>query len=386
MARQRMIRCEFFTDRPALNRLSADARLLLIRCSQLADDQGLLHLDGHVLKSECFKFQDMISPADVNRLVDQLEHANEILSYSVHGERYGMIINFFNDQRIEKPSKMRYPAPDWTDPRVADALAHRDGWICTICTRPIASGTLGYDGEGPHVLPASPTDAGHTEPSRQRVAHRACATGVAQMITISDVPTLSLFPELAVQPVTGTEPTVKPQPPQEDVMGSYTDPAIDPFTLPTPAGKHDTKRDIKLDPRFAPDAEQLCQRLHDHLSELLTAAAAKQLKPGPRWIRDMIYLLKVDGVTVEQVQAVMDWVHQDPFWRSNIQSPRKLRQHFTRISLDPRFLTWANARHLPYIASAAAANTAAQGNIHAARPAPPRPSAAPEAPAMVAVP
>lgn len=54
-----------------------------------------------------------------------------------------------------------------------------------------------------------------------------------------------------------------------------------------------------------------------------------------RWARDADRMLRLDGRTVEDAEAVIDWVHrgEDHFWRSNILSTAKLRQKFDQLAI-----------------------------------------------------
>jgi hypothetical protein len=51
------------------------------------------------------------------------------------------------------------------------------------------------------------------------------------------------------------------------------------------------------------------------------------------WVTDMDRLLRLDGRTEAEVEAVIDWCQADPFWRSNILSPNKLRAKWDTLRL-----------------------------------------------------
>jgi phage replication O-like protein O len=44
-------------------------------------------------------------------------------------------------------------------------------------------------------------------------------------------------------------------------------------------------------------------------------------------------LIELDGVAKKQAKEVMDWVTQDPFWKTNILSARKLREKFAELAI-----------------------------------------------------
>lgn len=51
------------------------------------------------------------------------------------------------------------------------------------------------------------------------------------------------------------------------------------------------------------------------------------------WLKPLRLLVDRDGRSVEEVERVIDWCQNDEFWRSNILSPRKLREKFTQLTL-----------------------------------------------------
>lgn len=75
------------------------------------------------------------------------------------------------------------------------------------------------------------------------------------------------------------------------------------------------------------------------LSERLAArvrANDPKAEPKPRsarWLGDMRLLLSDRGGDVAEVERIIDWCQADPFWRSNILSPGKLRKQFTQLVL-----------------------------------------------------
>jgi hypothetical protein len=84
----------------------------------------------------------------------------------------------------------------------------------------------------------------------------------------------------------------------------------------------------------AVEVEQL-QRLCDRLATRMVANDPKARPPsdGVRWLADMRLLLQDRGGDVGEVERIIDWCQADPFWRSNILSPGKLRRQFTTLLL-----------------------------------------------------
>ena len=77
------------------------------------------------------------------------------------------------------------------------------------------------------------------------------------------------------------------------------------------------------------DAQKLC----DLLAQKMIANGCKAPNVTRRWIDDMDKLTRIDGHSVEQVEAVINWCQSDSFWRSNILSPAKLRAKFDALKL-----------------------------------------------------
>ena len=44
-------------------------------------------------------------------------------------------------------------------------------------------------------------------------------------------------------------------------------------------------------------------------------------------------LIRIDGRSVEDVKRIIDFVNTDEFWKTNILSASKLREHFTQLFL-----------------------------------------------------
>ncbi|MGP4038350.1 replication protein [Gracilibacillus sp. D59] len=51
------------------------------------------------------------------------------------------------------------------------------------------------------------------------------------------------------------------------------------------------------------------------------------------WADDMRKLVEIDEVDKRKAKEVMDWVSEDPFWRTNILSAKKLRQKFIDLAI-----------------------------------------------------
>jgi hypothetical protein len=111
MARIRSIKPEFW-DSPTVGQVSRDARLLFIATWNLADDHGRYRAAPGVLLGEAFPFDEDVSRDDVKRWRDELDAAGLIRLYEVEGRSYLEIGGWDEHQRIDKPGKPWWPAPN----------------------------------------------------------------------------------------------------------------------------------------------------------------------------------------------------------------------------------------------------------------------------------
>lgn len=79
-----------------------------------------------------------------------------------------------------------------------------------------------------------------------------------------------------------------------------------------------------------PEVEALCEKL----AKWVEVNGGKRPNITKGWRDAARLLLDVDGRTVEDVAAAIDWSQRDEFWRSNILSMRKLRQKFDTLRLQ----------------------------------------------------
>lgn len=74
-----------------------------------------------------------------------------------------------------------------------------------------------------------------------------------------------------------------------------------------------------------------CERLAGHI--VRNDAKADPKPASERWLTDMRLLVEDRGGDIFEVERVIDWCQTDPFWRSNVLSPGKLRKQFTQLVL-----------------------------------------------------
>ena len=75
------------------------------------------------------------------------------------------------------------------------------------------------------------------------------------------------------------------------------------------------------------------QRLCELLADLIESNGSKRPTVTKRWVNEMRLLVERDGRTTKQVENMIRWCQQDPFWRSNILSVTKLRAKYDQMRL-----------------------------------------------------
>ena len=66
--------------------------------------------------------------------------------------------------------------------------------------------------------------------------------------------------------------------------------------------------------------------------------------PLTSWVRDMDLLIRIDQRKVGEIEAVIHWCQQDPFWQNNILSVGKLRKQYDQLDLRRRANPLTNGR------------------------------------------
>lgn len=107
MARIRTFKPEFFTDE-RLGECSLSSRFLFLGTWAEADDYGNLDRSAKQLKVRIFPFDDL----DCEPLLQELLAQGLLVEYSVSEKIYLHIPNFNKHQKIDRPSKPRFPDYD----------------------------------------------------------------------------------------------------------------------------------------------------------------------------------------------------------------------------------------------------------------------------------
>lgn len=109
--RIRTIKPEFWQSE-SMSRVSRPARFLFVGLWSLADDTGKTRAASRFLASALFPY-DEDAPSLVDSWLVELEREKAIVRYSVEGSHYIQIPKWFDHQKIDRPSKSKFPdAPD----------------------------------------------------------------------------------------------------------------------------------------------------------------------------------------------------------------------------------------------------------------------------------
>lgn len=85
-------------------------------------------------------------------------------------------------------------------------------------------------------------------------------------------------------------------------------------------------------PRQANDDDEKCARW---LYGAILNTAPKFKEPNFKaWANDVRLMRERDGRTHREICELLQWAHTIPFWRGNILSPAKLREHWDRLTIQ----------------------------------------------------
>jgi len=109
VARIRTIKPSFWGD-DAVNRLSWDARLLLIGIISLADDDGRFIASQSSICGYIFPHED-VSPGRFKKLMNEVTGTGIVLLYRANGRQYGHLPKWKKHQKISKAQRSPLPEP-----------------------------------------------------------------------------------------------------------------------------------------------------------------------------------------------------------------------------------------------------------------------------------
>jgi hypothetical protein len=165
MGRIRTIKPEF-PQSESMGRVSREARLLFILLWTIADDSGRTRASSRMLASLLYPYDDDAKDL-VPAWLDELEAEGCIRRYQVDGQSYLDIPNWLNHQKIDKPSKSKFPEFDESS-RVFDESSR---------ILPVGREGNGEEGKGkgPDYSPSDlPADAGPVD-QKETIPYQAIA-------------------------------------------------------------------------------------------------------------------------------------------------------------------------------------------------------------------
>lgn len=107
MGRIRTVKPEFAQSQ-SMGRCSRDARLLFVLLWTLVDDSGRTRAASRMLASLLFPYDDD-APNLISGWLDELEAQGCIARYTVAGDDYLEVCNWAAHQKIDRPSKSKFP-------------------------------------------------------------------------------------------------------------------------------------------------------------------------------------------------------------------------------------------------------------------------------------
>ena len=90
--------------------------------------------------------------------------------------------------------------------------------------------------------------------------------------------------------------------------------------------KKNSLSDLKIELK---EAFELCELL----SQLIVKNGGKEPNITKSWIQEMNRLMTIDERSVREIRYLIEWSQKDPFWCSNILSPKSLRSKFDQLRL-----------------------------------------------------
>jgi len=108
----RSLKPEYWDDEELAMSTSRDARLLYPGLWNFADEHGRLRGDPRYVKGKIFAYDDDLTPARVDALIDELAGAGKVVRYRVGSAQYLFLPNLDKHQRLESAKvPSRLPAP-----------------------------------------------------------------------------------------------------------------------------------------------------------------------------------------------------------------------------------------------------------------------------------
>ena len=273
--------------------LSIENRLLFIGLWSYVDDNGVGRDSVQLIQCDLFPLDPLVEGSlRVQAGLEQLAERGLIIRFEgPDGRRYLQVVSWARHQRINRPSKPRYP--------------HYDAESCTLTD----------------VSPRPHDRLTEGSPPEQGAGTREAGSGKQE--PLADEGNVLRIPDGQSRPEAGPEAD---QPGADDADADIidADPADAHHSRPAePTRSAEPVRD---------DVEQVCK----HMAGSVQERTGRPPAVTRAWRTAARLMLDRDGRTVADCVAAIDWAARDDFWSANILSLPKLRKHYDQLSLQAR--------------------------------------------------
>jgi len=93
--------------------------------------------------------------------------------------------------------------------------------------------------------------------------------------------------------------------------------------------KREKRKEIKKNPNYVEMVDLLISRIEKNDPKYFNGKNKEAKRKN--WYDPVRKLVEIDGRSLEEVKAVIDWCQSDSFWKNNIFSTVKLRQQFPKL-------------------------------------------------------
>ncbi|WP_198544908.1 MULTISPECIES: hypothetical protein [unclassified Streptomyces] len=332
MARIRTIKPDFFTSLTIAD-LTPEQRLTFIGLWTHCDDEGRCVDDPRLIKAAVWPLDDRNS-VDVEIDLKALSESSLILRYTVNRKRYLAITNWFEHQRINRPTASKLPAFEDGNPTPPSPPPIRDSPDSRS-----AHGGRSEDSNASHPTApegSNPSDSGPSEAAAEHdagnVSSEATPNSGEGGLTWDDVdedtPSLSAHAQLTE----GSRQERKGKEGNREGKGN-TFPAE---AAPERDSESGAEASDAAEPvgatitQIRPDVEQACLLL----AELMEANGCRRPAINKEWRDAARLLLDKDGVALDDVLGAIRWSQANDFWMANIHSMPKLRKQYDTLRLQ----------------------------------------------------
>jgi hypothetical protein len=331
MARIRTIKPDFFTSLTIAD-LTPEQRLTFIGLWTHVDDEGRCVDDPRLIKAAIWPLDDRNS-VDVEIDLKALSESSLILRYTLNRKRYLAITNWFEHQRINRPTASKLPAPEDGEPSPPTPSPARDAGDSRSAHGGGSEGSNGSqskareDSNPGDSKPFGTVTPGVAEGNR----FEGPAANVEGALTWNNADETGHSLNTHAQLTEGSRQERKGKEGNREGKGNSLPAEAAPENNPESGAElSDTAEPVGATvTQIRPDVEQACTLLAD----LMEANGCRRPEITKEWRDAARLLMDKDGVTLQNVLGAIRWSQADQFWRSNILSMPKLRKQYDALRL-----------------------------------------------------